>query len=505
LRAAVYIRVSTDEQAEHGYSLSAQEESCRRKVQEICPGAEVVVYADEGASGTEIDRPALNRLRADVASGLISLVVCLDPDRLSRNLAYMLILSEELKKKATVAFVNANPPDTPEGKLMLSVLGALAEFELHKIRERSVMGRRRKATLGGIANPPVWVYGYRFDPERDALVPVQPELETVRWIFESVVVRGWSARRVAEELNARGVRSPGRGKLAGKGLWYSSTVRRILSNPIYAGKLRQFAWHKGRLRPDGPAVPVPVEPVVDEHTWRVAQSCRSSHRKGPGPGHLRTSGTLLGGFARCGVCGRSMYVTGYRRGTETYAAYMCASRHAMYRRFGVCGNCYYNVRHVDEAVWAAVREVLCLSEDELRRIVAEHTGGYAEARNELEHLRRRSEELRKARENLASLVARGFLSLGDAEEALRGNEAEARALGERISRVSALMSEPPDVAHVLAQVSRVLDGTVDPPMAVKRSVLRLLAVEVRLSPGTVECVPLLPGTLGRLSLKDENR
>ena len=78
---AVYARVSTEEQARSGYSLDDQILQCKRKA----GTDDVLVYVDDGVSGEYLDRPQLNKLLDDVENGLIDKVVCLSPDRLSRN------------------------------------------------------------------------------------------------------------------------------------------------------------------------------------------------------------------------------------------------------------------------------------------------------------------------------------------------------------------------------------------------------------------------------------
>lgn len=135
----IYTRVSTEEQAKSGYSLSEQIRACRAKVRNA---SEVFEYIDEGVSGKFLDRPALTKLRNDVRDGLIDRVICLDPDRLSRKLMNQLIISEELEKKAKLVFVNGEYARTPEGMLFYQMRGAIAEFEKAKINERMSRGRR---------------------------------------------------------------------------------------------------------------------------------------------------------------------------------------------------------------------------------------------------------------------------------------------------------------------------------------------------------------------------
>src|SRR5690349_18457080 len=108
---AIYARVSTEDQAKNGYSLREQIRAC----QNLTAGQEVKEYCDEGISGEILDRPALKELRTDVKNGLISKVLCLDPDRLSRKLINQLILTEEIEKKCPIEFLNGEYKKSAEG------------------------------------------------------------------------------------------------------------------------------------------------------------------------------------------------------------------------------------------------------------------------------------------------------------------------------------------------------------------------------------------------------
>ncbi len=92
---AIYVRVSTEEQGKKGYSVRNQIQMCKDKAKTN----DVIQYVDEGFSGEFLERPDLERLRKDVREGLITKVVCYDPDRLSRKLMNALIIDDEFRKK----------------------------------------------------------------------------------------------------------------------------------------------------------------------------------------------------------------------------------------------------------------------------------------------------------------------------------------------------------------------------------------------------------------------
>jgi len=116
LRAAVYARVSTEDQAQHGYSLAEKREACRRRTEEL-GASEMLEFADEGFSGTVLERPDLTALREAAASGMVNVIVCRDPDRLSRRLAHQLLLTEEFEKAGVrLEFLDFSWQDTSEGR-----------------------------------------------------------------------------------------------------------------------------------------------------------------------------------------------------------------------------------------------------------------------------------------------------------------------------------------------------------------------------------------------------
>jgi len=140
-RAAIYCRVSTDEQAEHGYSLADQQERGRAYIASRGRGWMPVEesYIDDGVSGTLRDRPALGRLLADAKAGKIDVVVCTKLDRLARKLRVLLSIWDELEDMGVAVVIIEESIDTTTaiGQLVRNVLGAIAEFEVDTIAART--------------------------------------------------------------------------------------------------------------------------------------------------------------------------------------------------------------------------------------------------------------------------------------------------------------------------------------------------------------------------------
>ena len=143
MKAAIYARVSTlDQEPEN------QLQELRRYAQ--ARGWTAVEYVDRGVSGAKDRRPALDQLLADAKRRRFDVVVCWRLDRLGRNLKHLITLLDELQALgvAFVSLAEGIDATTPAGKLQMHILGAIAEFERERIRERVLAGLQRARTQG---------------------------------------------------------------------------------------------------------------------------------------------------------------------------------------------------------------------------------------------------------------------------------------------------------------------------------------------------------------------
>jgi len=235
-KAAVYIRVSTAEQADpglNGGSLESQEARCRA----LCEarGLEVVgTFTDPGASGGTLDRPGLDALRAAVAAGEVAVVVVYAVDRLSRRQADTLTLLAEFEGHGAglAAASQAFDTTTPTGLAMLGMLSVFAELQRSEIRERTTAALRTKRTRGeAVSRAPFGLVRDGAGFERDPAT--WPTLERIL----SERGEGRACAAIAAGLNADGVptataqRGERRGLVAGPGHWHAATVARLCRNP----------------------------------------------------------------------------------------------------------------------------------------------------------------------------------------------------------------------------------------------------------------------------------
>lgn len=323
MKALVYTRVSTQGQKE-GYSLETQKEACLKKAEEL--GAKEIIYLEDTYTGIEIERPALASLRELALKKAIDLIVIYDPDRLSRNLFDLLLLTNEIDKcQVELVFVNFNWESTPLGKLFLELRGAIAEFEHALIRERTLRGKRKKAEAGslpGFVKP----YGYCFDKETDSLKVLECEAKVVEYIYIEYLKGFDSGMSLAKKLNQKQIKAP-----LGKN-WHASTVLRILSNPTYLGVL------------DIGGITVEVPQIIPNEVFLNVQKQKESNKK---IAKRKTKNEyLLQNLLYCHLCGAKIKANSHYVRGKCYSYYSCSGR-----KLKICQLRPYSTVKLDNLIW----------------------------------------------------------------------------------------------------------------------------------------------------------
>src|SRR6266480_1873799 len=230
VRCAIYTRKSSEEGLEQEFnSLQAQREACEAFIASqrhegwVCLATR---YDDGGFSGATMDRPALQRLLADIAAGRVNTIVLYKIDRLTRSLADFAKIVEILDARGA-SFVSVTQQfntTTSMGRLTLNILLSFAQFEREvigeRIRDKIAASKRKGLWMGGV--PPL---GYRVEDRK--LLVIDSEAEIVRSIFRGYAELG-SVRLLKQELDARGISSK---------LWTSASGRPIGGKPFSRGAL----------------------------------------------------------------------------------------------------------------------------------------------------------------------------------------------------------------------------------------------------------------------------
>ena len=251
VRVAGYVRVSTADQAQDGFGLTAQREAIAAYC--LATGHELVdVFADEGISGAvgPDQRPGLAAALASVEAGAVDAIVVKALDRIGRSLAVSAAVFGRLDA-AGASFLSITEPAL-SSDLLRGLFSGIAADERRRILERTSSGRIVKAEAGGFAGgaPP---YGYRLVGSRKtARLEIDPtEAAIVKHIFARRTA-GASLQAIADELTGRLVPTPRGGQK-----WHSGTVSLILRNPSYGGQQR---WREGREIMVDQAHPAIVDP-----------------------------------------------------------------------------------------------------------------------------------------------------------------------------------------------------------------------------------------------------
>ncbi|MGD9494988.1 MAG: recombinase family protein [Armatimonadota bacterium] len=298
-RAAIYTRVSSEEQADEGLSLVVQEQRGRAVALER--GADIVeVYQDDGWSGTRFDRPALQRMLADLAD--LDMVIVWRLDRLSRSVRDWAEMMEMLSdhKVGLVSVTEAFDASNAYGRAMMGMLAVWAQLFVEMLRENVSAALHQRAESGRHhGRQPL---GYRYDDGELVLVP--EEAAVVRQVFDRYL--GGDS---LIDLAHAGYREKWP---SGGGRWSAQKARRILLNPVYAG-LIQFS---GELYQGA------HKPIISMADWRRAQErlAARTQRRGHGPKSLIR-------LYRCGICGARMVAQRKSR-TSHHVRYVCAARPA---------------------------------------------------------------------------------------------------------------------------------------------------------------------------------
>lgn len=343
MTVALYCRVSTDEQAQQGFSIDHQ----RERLIAYCHSQgwdDYRLYIDDGYTGTNLDRPELSRMLQHIEGGQIQTVVVYKLDRLSRRQKDALYLLEDVFDRRGCSFKSATEPfdtSTPLGKAMLGILAVFAQLERDTIIERTTSGRRtrirRGLWYGG--RPP---FGYRWDRERQQLIIVPEHAEIVRQIYKQYLqgkslseLADWFALRVSVvKLDHNG-------------------IRRLLERIVYTGHLSTGTQEtvKGRH-----------EAVISNELFALAQNEAARRRNGATP--LGTY--LLSGLCRCGVCGGTVIRINMRARGHSYNYYVCKNQHVRRRErkgLGYCRLGYQRQEPLEQKIVDAVRHTALNLED----------------------------------------------------------------------------------------------------------------------------------------------
>lgn len=379
IRAVIYARVSTKEQADGKESIPDQIKTCKKAIADH--GWELVAepYVDTESGHLIEERLSFQKLMQDASNYKFDLVVVKDFDRFARNKSYATKARDDLKKIFIQTYSTTTPVEPRDPKLYdptdddlgIMVEGfsdTMNEIERNKIRRRMTIGKQAVARRGDIPNNVP--YGYKIFRWLDEKGKVhrridinEEQAKIVKWIFDEYV-KGKGTLQIAFELNEKKVKGPR------EGLWRRNAVRYILQNETYAGKVlwgwrhadykknkqRRLRDHKGLIENGN------HKPIIPPEIFKLAQKEKAIRGKSQN-GRAKLSRGLLTGIAKCIRCGSGVtYLTRHHKrhkknpkwnDTTTYE-YLCGG----YKYSGICQRRVVSASKLEEFVLNQIRNLI---------------------------------------------------------------------------------------------------------------------------------------------------
>ncbi len=316
--AVIYLRVSTDRQAEKDLSLPTQLESCKQfaKKNDLYV---VKIFEDAGESARTPDRPAFLEMIDFCLTHSKSLnlkaVICWDTSRFARNRYDSLLYKKQLEKKGIkVLFASQSIGEGPEGELLEGFLELVDEF-YSKALSRNIIRGMGENTRRGFFNGGKPPFGYQIVRAPDGKGNMKGKLEIndhdaeiVRTIFR-LYLEGYGYRALAEELTRRGLHNRNGNPFCTK------SVENVLGNVSYRGTLRFREIFVEGAHP----------PIIPKETFEAVQAARRARNPERLPGRQQSSPMLFSGLLYCGACGQKLTFERAFKPNKSYTYYSCSS------------------------------------------------------------------------------------------------------------------------------------------------------------------------------------
>jgi site-specific DNA recombinase len=434
-RVFIYVRVSTNKQAEEGYSIPQQIDRLS-KYCEAMGWTVVKVYTDDGYSGGDLERPAMKQMIKELDKGNADIVLVDKLDRLSRSQFDTLYMIQKVFDPNNVGFVSraeSFDTSTPFGKAMVGILAVFAELERSRIKERMADGKEGRAKEGkykGGGKPSI---GYDYNPETGGLKINEYESMMIQELFDLVLER-MPMNAIANLFNKKGYKTK-------YGAWNDTTVRYATMNKVYIGKIKHKGiWYEGLH--DGI--------IPEEKFEKVAQIMEERkltyERYKPG----KRYNSPLGGLIWCKHCNTkySWRVSGKNKDGTRRAYYTCYSRAKCDPKLVVDPNCKnknYRDTVLDEIIYNEIRKLKTDAAyfDELRDSM--------DNTNKIELIKKRIDDVDAQISKLMDLYALGTIDLNVIKNKIEPLNQEKSSLEDELEN---LEIEIPSIAkeHVLALV-----------------------------------------------------
>ncbi|MDP3791254.1 MAG: recombinase family protein [Candidatus Omnitrophota bacterium] len=433
LYCAIYTRKSTSEGLERDFtSLDNQRESSESYINSQKSEGWILLpdrYDDGGYTGANTERPALQKLIADIKEGRINCIVVYKVDRLSRSLLDFVKLLE-LFEKYNVVFVSVTQAfntNNSMGRLTLNILLSFAQFEREIISERvkDKMGAARKKGkwLGGRT-----ILGYDLDKVNHKLLINEKDAKIVCEIFD-LYISEKSFLSVAKILNEKGYLTKRHATKSGDhgGIKFKNTnIHFIVKNVLYIGKVKYNGeLYKGTH-----------EAIISDETFNKAQEIIANNRVRRDHSENTHNTGLLSRILRCKACNGIMFHTyTSKKKDRKYRYYVCLNAHK--RGYGNCPTKSVNAQHIENAVIESLIKIA--GDSELRKGALEEVNKHI--REEIEAHDKKTKVLIKDARNLHDKIDNLKETLKTPTENKRELEQELKTLTAKYGEYDRLLTE----------------------------------------------------------------
>ena len=337
IRVAAYCRVSTEKE-EQLLSLETQKQVFTEYAKN--QGYELVhLYADEGISGTKLkNRFEFLQMMEDARHKKFDKVIVKDVSRLSRNTVDFLQTLRELKQlNIDCIFLNSNMSSS-DGELALTIMAVLAQEESGNLSKRVKFGKKKNAANGKVPNI---VYGYdKFKGELFSLQINKKEAEIIKYIYDLYLNEGCGANKIAQILNKKGIKTKRGCK------WSQNGICRILTNPIYTGKVingkeevEDFLTGKRKKKSENEWLVTENEDlrIISDETHEAAIKLMEQRNIEFKTNRVRQSNRFpFSTLIKCKECGYSFRRINKKRAYGNYIKWVCSGANSNGRDF--CSN-----------------------------------------------------------------------------------------------------------------------------------------------------------------------
>ena len=516
-QVALYARVSTSNQNQT-QTIEQQLERLHNHVREQgWQLQEEHIFRDDGRSGATLNRPGLDRLRDAVRTRAIEVVLITAPDRLARNYVHQMILLEEIEQAGCqVEFLERPMSHDPHDKLLLQIRSAVAEYERELITDRMRRGRQAKYRAGLLlpwTRPP---YGYRLgveNPRNPEEVRIEEsEAAVVREIYALYLQEGLSLCQLANHLQRQGIPTP-----SGKTLWGLATLRAILRQPAYTGKVfaERYHYRKPRIRrsathpigtPHDTAVEQPSETwifvgtipaIITQREYDLAKE-RLTHNQRFARRNNKAHAYLLRALVSCGVCQASCLCRSLDKGK--YAYYVCSgkARTIHSRREEKCPSRFAPAAQLDEVVWQDLCDLLQHPAHVAEALARAHGGHWLpqELQARRQNLRTACLQLEKQIERLTEAYLASVIPLAEYQRRRADLEKKIQAFAQQESQLDAQVDRHQEMAALQTSMEefcqRIQRGLDNATFEQRRQLVELLIDRVIVTESDVEIHYVIP-------------